>query len=160
MLQDISLWSQSDRTKVLWQIREGCSILEPSKRGVAVAGNNVVAIVDDEKIVRRAIGRLVMSAGLKSEDYPSAEEFLEVYPHRNPDCLILDLRLPGMSGLELQQRMAADHNQTPIIFVSAHDDPEVRAQALRGGAVAFFAKPFQDDALLEAIRSAMTPNTK
>jgi FixJ family two-component response regulator len=115
----------------------------------------VVAIVDDEKIVRRAIGRLVMSAGLKSEDFPSAEEFLKFYAGCRPDCLILDIRLQGMSGLELQQRLVADHNQTPIIFVSAHDDPESRALALKAGAVAFFGKPFKDDALLEAIHSAI-----
>jgi FixJ family two-component response regulator len=115
----------------------------------------VVAIVDDEKIVRRAIGRLVMSAGLRSETFPSAEEFLRCYAGCRPDCLILDLRLPGMSGLELQQRLVADHNQTPIIFVSAHDDPESRAFALNAGAVAFFGKPFKDDALLEAIHTAI-----
>jgi FixJ family two-component response regulator len=122
-----------------------------------MAERSVVAIVDDEKSVRRAIGRLVMTAGLESEAFPSAEEFLQSYPSRSPDCLILDLRLPGMSGLELQHRLAADHNRPPIVFVSAHDDPQSRALALQGGAVAFIAKPFKDDALLEAIHSAMEP---
>lgn len=122
-----------------------------------MAERTLVAIVDDEKAVRRAIGRLVMSAGLESEAFSSAEEFLQSYPNRSPDCLILDLCLPGMSGLELQHRLAADHNRTPVVFVSAHDDPECRARALQGGAIAFFAKPFKDDALLEAIHSAIEP---
>ena len=98
-----------------------------------MAERTLVTIVDDEKAVRRAIGRLVMSAGLESEAFSSAEEFLQSYPNRSPDCLILDLCLPGMSGLELQHRLAADHNRTPIVFVSAHDDPECRARALQGG---------------------------
>ena len=116
--------------------------------------SHLVAIVDDEKVVRRAIGRLVGSAGLQSETFSSAEDFLRAFPNRGPDCLVLDLRLPGMSGLELQQQLAANHNRTPIVFVSAHDDPDTRAQALKAGAVAFLAKPFKEEALLEAIRSA------
>jgi FixJ family two-component response regulator len=117
----------------------------------------VVAIVDDEKPVCRAIGRLVMSAGFKSEIFSSAEEFLRSCRERRPDCLILDLSLPGMSGLELQQQLAADCCRTPIVVVSAHNDPVSRSQALQGGAVAFLGKPFDDEALLEAVHSAMKP---
>lgn len=116
--------------------------------------SRIVAIVDDEKAIRRAVRRLIVSAGLQSETFSSAEEFLHAFPSRGPDCLILDLRLPGMSGLELQQRLAANHNRTPIVFMSAHDDPDSRAEALKSGAVAFLAKPFRDEVLLEAIRSA------
>jgi FixJ family two-component response regulator len=119
----------------------------------------VVAIVDDEKAVCRAIGRLVMSAGMDSQLFSSAEEFLRSCRARKPDCLILDLRLPGMSGLELQQQLATDQCRTPIVFVSAHDDSASRTQALQGGAFAFLAKPFNDEALLEAIQSAMKPGT-
>jgi FixJ family two-component response regulator len=115
--------------------------------------------VDDEKAVCRAIGRLVMSAGLQSQLFSSAEEFLRSCREHRPDCLILDLRLPGMSGLELQQQLATDHCRTPIIFVSAHDDPASRTQALQRGAFAFLSKPFNDEALLEAIHSAMRPGT-
>ena len=114
----------------------------------------MVAIVDDEKAVGRAIGRLVMSVGLESEIFSSAEEFLHSCRDRRPDCLILDLRLPGMSGLELQQQLATRQCRTPIVFVSAHNDPASRSQALQRGALAFLAKPFNDEVLLEAVHSA------
>ncbi len=115
----------------------------------------MVAIVDDDKAVCRAIVRLVMSAGLESEVFSSAEEFLRSSLNRRPDCLILDLRLPGMSGLELQQQLATGHCRTPIVFLSAQIDPASRLQALQSGAIAFLAKPFNDEALLEAVHSAM-----
>lgn len=118
--------------------------------------HRLVAIVDDDNAVCRAISRLVMSAGWKSEIFSSAEELLGSLRRRKPDCLILDLRLPGMSGLELQQQLATRRCRTPIVFVSAHDDAASRAQALQGGAFAFLAKPFNDNALLEAVRSAMS----
>jgi FixJ family two-component response regulator len=119
----------------------------------------LVAIVDDEKAVCRAISRLVISAGFESEIFTSAEEFLRSCRERKPDCLILDLRLSGMSGLELQQQLTTDHCRIPIVFVSAHDDPSSRRQALQSGASAFLGKPFTDEALLEAIHSAMKPRT-
>ena len=124
-----------------------------------VEERRVVAIVDDEKAVCRAIGRLVTSAGFKSEIFSSAEEFLRSCRERQPDCLILDLSLPGMSGLELQQQLATDRCRTPIVVVSAHDDPLSRSQALQGGAVAFLGKPFDDEALLQAVHSAMKTGT-
>jgi FixJ family two-component response regulator len=117
----------------------------------------LVAIVDDEKAVCRAIGRLVISAGFESETFSSAEEFLRSCRERRPDCLILDLRLPGMSGLELQQQLATAQCRIPIVFVSAHDDPAFRRQALQSGALAFLGKPVNDETLLEAIRSAIKP---
>ena len=119
----------------------------------------LVAIVDDEKAVCRAITRLVISAGFESESFSSAEEFLRSCGERRPGCLILDLRLPGMSGLELQQQLTTDHCRIPIVFVSAHDDPSSRRQALQNGASAFLGKPFNDEALLEAIHLAMKPRT-
>ena len=117
----------------------------------------LVAIVDDEKAVCRAIRRLVISAGFESEIFFSAEELLRSCRERRPDCLILDLRLPGMSGLELQQQLATDRCRIPIVFVSAHDYTASRRQALQSGAFAFLGKPFNDEALLEAIHSAMKP---
>jgi FixJ family two-component response regulator len=123
----------------------------------AAKERRLVAIVDDEKAVCRVIRRLVTSAGFESEIFSSAEEFLRSCRERTPDCLILDLRLPGMSGLELQQQLATDHCRIPIVFVSAHDDPASRRKALQSGAFAFFGKPFNDEALLEAIVSAMNP---
>ena len=124
-----------------------------------VRERRLVAIVDDEKAVCRAIGRLVVSAGFESESFSSAEEFLRSCRERKPDCLILDLRLPGMSGLELQQQLTTDHCRIPIVFVSAHDDPSSRREALQSGASAFLGKPFDDEALREAIHSAMKPRT-
>lgn len=125
-----------------------------------VEERRVVAIVDDEKAVCRAIGRLVTSAGFKSEIFSSAEEFLRSCRERQPDCLILDLSLPGMSGLELQQQLATDRCRTPIVVVSADDDPLSRSQVLQGGAVAFLGKPFDDEALLQAVHSAMKAGTQ
>ena len=119
----------------------------------------LIAIVDDEKAVCRAISRLVISAGLEAEMFSSAEEFLRSSRERRPDCLILDLRLPGINGLELQQKLATDHCRIPIVVVSAHDDPASRRQALQNGAFAFLGKPFNDEALLEALHSAMKPGT-
>jgi len=119
----------------------------------------LVAIVDDEKAVCRAVSRLVISAGFESETFSSGEEFLRSCRERTPDCLILDLRLPGMNGFQLQQQLATDHCRIPIILASAHDDPASRRQALQSGAFAFCGKPFNDEALLEAIHSAMKPGT-
>jgi len=119
----------------------------------------LIAIVDDEKAVCRAISRLVISAGLEAEMFSSAEEFLRSSRERRPDCLILDLRLPGINGLELQQKLATDHCRIPIVVVSAHDDSASRRQALQNGAFAFLGKPFNDEALLEALHSAMKPGT-
>jgi FixJ family two-component response regulator len=117
----------------------------------------LIAIVDDEVSVQRAIGRLVRSAGLDAEFFSSAEEFLEAHSVRTHHCLILDLRLPGINGRELQSRLLDNSTSSipPIIFVSAHDDPESRDGALSAGAAAFFGKPFDQEALLEAIQGAL-----
>ncbi len=117
----------------------------------------LIAIVDDEASVQRAIGRLVRSAGLEAECFSSAEEFLEAHSVRTHDCLILDLRLPGISGRELQSRLVDSDtsSNTPIIFVSAQDDPESRSEALSAGAAAFFGKPFDQEILLQAIQAVV-----
>jgi FixJ family two-component response regulator len=111
--------------------------------------------VDDDNLVRRAILRLVKSLGLEVDGFPSAEEFLEAHSSRDPDCLILDIGLPGMSGLELQKWLIETHRTPPIIFVTARDETEVRAQALEAGAFAFLEKPFSDEVLLQAIRTIL-----
>lgn len=98
----------------------------------------LIAIVDDEKAVCRAIRRLVLSAGLEPEIFSSAKEFLRCSRERRPDCLILDIRLPGMSGLELQRCLTATGHVFPIIFVTAGDKVESRSQTLEGGAHACF----------------------
>jgi FixJ family two-component response regulator len=127
--------------------------------GGIVTKRSLVAIVDDELPVREAIRRLVSSAGLESEGFSSAEEFLQRSSDDIPDCLILDVYLPGMSGLELQRQLATDHDRTPIVFITAHNDPGSRALALQAGAIAFLPKPFKEEALFEAIRSAIEPHS-
>jgi two-component system, LuxR family, response regulator FixJ len=114
-----------------------------------------ITIVDDEGDVRSALPRLFEVAGLKTESYASAEEFLDAASGRSCDCLILDHGLPGMSGLELQSRLAASHRKVPIISVSARDDTHTRAQAMQAGAIAFFRKPFSDEVLLQAVLTAL-----
>jgi FixJ family two-component response regulator len=115
----------------------------------------VVAIVDDDELVRSALLRLMEVAGFPALAFDSAEEFLNSGEQRHAACLIADLRLPGMSGLELQSKVNADHHRIPIIFVTAHGDEELRMQALRAGAVEFLIKPFDDEALLDSVRAAL-----
>jgi len=112
-----------------------------------------VYIVDDEESVRRAVGRLLKAEGMRVRAYASAEEFLDSGPEKAA-ILVLDIRMPGMSGLELRDRLTAQGAAIPTIFITAHDDEETRAAALRTGAVAFLVKPFEDDALLAAIDEA------
>jgi len=111
----------------------------------------LVAIVDDDELFRRSIERLVRSAGFKVEVFGSAEEFLERGDMDRTACAILDMKLPGMSGLDLQQRLIATPTPIPIVFVSAHDEAMMQANALRAGAVAFLRKPFDNRTLLDAL---------
>ena len=119
-----------------------------------VPENPTISIVDDDPAVRDALWRLMDSAGLAATAFASAEEFLASPSPDETDCLILDVRLPGMDGLELQRRLIASNWKIPIIFISAHADAGVRASALQAGAVAFFEKPFNSAALLDAIEAA------
>jgi FixJ family two-component response regulator len=111
----------------------------------------LVAIVDDDELFRRSIERLVRSAGFRVEVFGSAEEFLERGDMDRTACAILDMKLPGMSGLDLQQRLIATPTPIPIVFVSAHDEATMQANALRAGAVAFLRKPFDNRTLLDAL---------
>jgi FixJ family two-component response regulator len=95
------------------------------------------------------------AVGLTVRSFPSAEEFLESGQYRQTACLIADIRMPGMSGLELQVRLKAEQCRIPTIFITAHGDTKMRMQAMRDGAVEFLAKPFDDDVLLENIRAAL-----
>jgi FixJ family two-component response regulator len=114
-----------------------------------------VAIVDDDKWVLKSLERLVKSAGFRVVTFLSAEDFLRSGKNSKSVCIILDIRLPGMSGIDLQRQLAAENPQVPIIFVSAHDETETRTQALAGGAIAFLSKPVNDKTLLEAVSSAV-----
>jgi FixJ family two-component response regulator len=117
--------------------------------------NKVVAIVDDDEAVRTALEGLLRSAGLTARAFESAEKFIESGQQLHTACLITDIRMPGMSGLELQAKLNAEHCRIPIVFITAHGDTQMRMQALRAGAVEFLAKPFDDEALLETVRAAL-----
>jgi FixJ family two-component response regulator len=123
---------------------------------MATNGNTkLVAIVDDDDLMRAAVQGLLKSVGWPAQAFASAEEFLQSGQQRQTACLIADIRMPGMSGLELQSRLNADHCKIPTIFITAHGDAKMRMQALRAGAVEFLAKPFDDEALIESVRAAL-----
>jgi FixJ family two-component response regulator len=123
---------------------------------MAIRGKaKMVAIVDDDDLMRTALQGLLKSAGLLAQAFPSAEEFLRSGHQHDTACLITDIRMPGMSGLELQAQLNADRCRIPTIFITAHGDAKMRMQAMRAGAVEFLAKPFDDEALLESVRAAL-----
>jgi len=116
---------------------------------------SLIAIVDDDKAVRDALSNLLESSGFGAEAFGSSEEFLQSQHFDKTVCLILDVRLPGLSGLELQSRLPEEKRTIPIIYITAHADERVRQQALGAGAVAFLYKPFNAEALLGAVRSGL-----
>jgi len=117
--------------------------------------HGLIAIVDDDDLVRNAVQGLLKSVGLPARAFASAEEFLLSGQQRQTACLIADIRMPGMSGLELQAKLNAERCRIPTIFITAHGDVKMRMQALRAGAVEFLAKPFDDEILLENVRVAL-----
>ena len=114
-----------------------------------------VAVVDDDKSLREALNALLRSAGFRVNVFGSAEQFLGTPLAADPACLLLDVRMPGMSGLELQDRLVASGSAIPIVFMTAHADTNMRARAFASGAVQVLEKPFAEDALLEAIDRAI-----
>ncbi|MBB5062322.1 response regulator transcription factor [Granulicella mallensis] len=114
-----------------------------------------VAIVDDDESVLSALQDLMEADGLPALCFGSAEEFLESGLQHEAACLIVDIRMPGMSGLELQAKLKAAQSDTPVIFITAHGDARVRMQAMREGAAEFLAKPFDDQVLLNRVRAAL-----
>jgi FixJ family two-component response regulator len=115
----------------------------------------LIAIVDDDDALRNSLDNLLRSAGFRAHGFASAEAFLRSDQARETACLILDVRMPGMNGLELQRQMVAANWQLPIIFITSHTDDEARARALAAGAVAFLYKPCREDDLLHAIDVAL-----
>ena len=115
----------------------------------------MVAVVEDDESYRGALQRLLKSAGLSVLAFASAEDFLNSGQQREAGCLIADIRMPGMSGLDLQARLNTEQCPIPTIFITAHGDEKMRLQAMRGGAVKFLAKPFDGAILLEAVRVAL-----
>ena len=116
----------------------------------------VISIIDDNPSIRMALKRLIQSIGLPVEDFASAEEFLVSCRSQDSACLILDLQLPGMGGLELQSLLHVSNPGVPIVFISARFDEQARARALRTGAVEFLQKPFSEEALFRAIKSSLS----
>ena len=117
--------------------------------------NKMVAVIEDDESYRRAIQRLMKSAGFSVQSFGSAEDFLNSGRQHETGCLITDIRMPGMSGLELQAKLNADHCPIPTIFITAHGEEDMRLQAMRGGAVKFMVKPFDGAILLESVRAAL-----
>jgi FixJ family two-component response regulator len=115
----------------------------------------LVAIVDDDDSMRGALHGLLKAVGLPALAFASAEEFLNSGQQHQTACLIADIRMPGMSGLDLQARLNSERCRIPTIFITAHGDAKMRLQALREGAVEFLSKPFDDEALLESVRAAL-----
>ena len=119
------------------------------------ATKNLISVIDDDESVRRTTTLLIESFGLRATAFASAESFLKSGQVHDTSCLILDVRMPGMNGLELQSKLAAAGYGIPIIFVTAYDDKESRGRAMQAGAVAFLGKPFSDEQLLQTVRSAL-----
>src|SRR5262245_37717155 len=122
--------------------------------------DGLVFVVDDNPAMRRSLEDLIRSVGLEAEGFPSAQEFLRRKRPDVPGCLVLDVRLPGLSGLDLQKRMIEAAMEIPIIFITGHGDIPMTVQAMKAGAVEFLTKPFRDQDLLDAIQQALERDRK
>ena len=122
--------------------------------------SNLISIVDDDESVRRTTKLLIESFGYRAAVFESAETFLKPSQLNDTCCLVVDVQMPGMSGLQLQKHLAAERWSIPIIFISAYGNNESRRQAKKAGAVAFLDKPFGDEQLLESIRLALLPDKR
>jgi len=116
---------------------------------------DIVLVVDDDEAVRQSLSLLLDSVGLRSECYPSASDFLEAFDEDRRGCLLLDVRMPGMSGLELQERLGEMRSNLPIIFLTGHADVPLAVRAMQAGALDFLEKPFNDQELLDRVHAAL-----
>jgi len=121
--------------------------------------SKLIAVVDDNESMQDSLGDLIESGGFEAKSFGSAKAFLDSDLHRTAACLIVDIRMPKMSGLELQARLKQQECTVPIIFITAFDDAEIRAQAMKEGAVEFLAKPFNHQLLLKVLRGALDSET-
>ena len=115
----------------------------------------IVAVIDDDESCRDSVQRLLELEGFSVRSFASAEDFLSSGLQHQTGCLIADIRMPGMSGLDLQSKLNSDHCPIPMIFITAHGDEKMRLQAMRAGAVQFLTKPFESGTLLDAVRVAL-----
>jgi FixJ family two-component response regulator len=118
--------------------------------------NATILVIDDDAALRASIGRLLRSLDLEARLFASIPEFLEADPPNGPTCLVLDVRLPGRSGLDLQRQLAITNREIPIIFITGHGDIAMSVQAMKGGAIEFLTKPFRDQELLDAIQHGLS----
>ena len=114
-----------------------------------------VLVIDDDPEFRNSVARLLEAVGLQTRQFSSVPDFLRADPPEGPTCLVLDVRMPGRSGLELQRDLAAANRQVPIIFITAHADVPMTVQAMKGGAIEFLTKPFRDQDLLDAVENGL-----
>ncbi|MHC4051227.1 response regulator transcription factor [Bradyrhizobium sp. 25ACV] len=131
-----------------------------AKQAQASASDPIVLIVDDDPSMRRALTNLFQSVGLKVEAFSSAAEIMEAKPPAVPSCLVLDIRLPGLSGLDLQADLAKANIHTPIIFITGHGDIPMTVRAMKSGAVDFLTKPVRDQDMLDAVQAAIERDRK
>lgn len=124
------------------------------------ARSGTVFIVDDDPSVRKSLHRLLTVSGFQTEVFGSAQEFLQVDHGQNPSCLVLDVRLPGLDGLELQEILARQGPRLPIVFITGHGDIPMSVRAIKAGAIDFLSKPFSEDALLDAVEQAIDKSRK
>jgi FixJ family two-component response regulator len=117
--------------------------------------NSSVLVIDDDPEFRDSVARLLRTVGMHTRQFSSVHDFLKADPPEGPTCLVLDVRMPGRSGLELQRDLAAANRQVPIIFITAHADVPMTVQAMKGGAIEFLTKPFRDQDLLEAVEAGL-----
>ena len=115
----------------------------------------MVCVVDDDDSLLRALRRLLDATGFRVETFSSAEQFLESEHRGRADCLVLDVHLGGLSGLDLQERLASSGVSTPVVIITAHDERSTRERARRAGAIEYLRKPFDDDSLIDAIHKAI-----
>jgi two-component system response regulator FixJ len=143
-------------SKVLFHAAGGAGDLrEHIMRANTTNARPTIFIVDDDAAVRDALKLLLRSVGQAVETYASAQEFLDAYSEERPGCLVLDIRMPGMSGLELQQKLNERHSILPIIFITGHGDVPMAVEAMQAGAVDFIQKPFRDQDLIDRINQAL-----
>jgi FixJ family two-component response regulator len=141
------------------QLRIRCKY-DYSSRMSSDQSSRFIAIVDDDQSVQCALQDLIESEGLSTLCFGSAEQFLDSGAQHTAGCLIADIRMPGMSGIELQAKLKADRCHIPIIFITAHGDAKMRIQAMRDGAVEFLTKPFDNAVLLETVHAAVVDYAK
>jgi len=128
---------------------------ERQRQRIDTRDTRVISVVDDDESLRRSVGNFLRSVGFRVETFASAEDFLRSARRESTGCLVLDVRMTGMSGLDLLRHLAAGNVRVPAVVLTAHGDEDIRQRCLRAGAVAFLDKPFHAEALLDAVQRAM-----